>query len=175
MQTVVIVIHLLIVIALVGVVLIQRSEGGGLGIGGGSGFMTARGTKNALTRLTAILAGCFFLTSIILTILQTTSSNAPRNLLDRLGDEGDVNLVVPSLTDNLPIVPAQPSAPADVPLLDSMTPELMTAPEVPADSSNASDELMPTLPAPVESESTNTEQAPLGVEATPAEESEPAE
>lgn len=84
MQTVVIVIHLLIVIALVGVVLIQRSEGGGLGIGGGSGFMTARGTKNALTRLTAILAGCFFLTSIILTVLQAMPGSGGADILDRI-------------------------------------------------------------------------------------------
>ena len=76
MQTVLIVIHLLIVIALVGVVLIQRSEGGGLGIGGGSGFMTARGTKNALTRLTAILALCFFITSIALVVLDSVSNPA---------------------------------------------------------------------------------------------------
>jgi len=89
MQPVLIVIHLLIVIALVGVVLIQRSEGGGLGIGGGSGFMTARGTRNVLTRLTAILAGCFFLTSLVLTVLQATSSptSAP-DLLDRINELG---------------------------------------------------------------------------------------
>jgi len=88
MQTVLIVIHLLIVISLVGVVLIQRSEGGGLGIGGGSGFMTARGTRNALTRLTAILAGCFFLTSIVLTVLQATSnSTSAPDLLDRINNE----------------------------------------------------------------------------------------
>ena len=60
METIVIVIHLMIVLALVGVVLLQRSEGGGLGIGGGSGFMTARGAANALTRATAILAAAFF-------------------------------------------------------------------------------------------------------------------
>jgi len=89
MQPVLIVIHLLIVIALVGVVLIQRSEGGGLGIGGGSGFMTARGTRNALTRLTAILAGCFFLTSIVLTVLQATSSSTSTpDLLDRINGLG---------------------------------------------------------------------------------------
>ncbi len=69
MQTVLIVIHLMIVLALVGVVLIQRSEGGGLGIGGGSGFMSARGTANALTRTTAILAALFFITSLGLGIL----------------------------------------------------------------------------------------------------------
>ena len=69
MQQVVIVIHLMLVLALIGVVLLQRSEGGGLGIGGGGGFMTSRGTANVLTRATAILAGLFFATSLILSIL----------------------------------------------------------------------------------------------------------
>jgi preprotein translocase subunit SecG len=70
MHTTIIVIHLLIVLALIGVVLLQRSEGGALGIGGGGGgFMNSRGTANALTRATAILATGFFLTSLLLSIL----------------------------------------------------------------------------------------------------------
>ena len=72
MQTLVLTIHILIALALIGVVLLQRSEGGGLGIGGGGGgggFMTARGTANPLTRVTAILAACFFATSLILAIM----------------------------------------------------------------------------------------------------------
>lgn len=72
METVLIVIHLMIVVALVGVVLLQRSEGGALGIGGGGGggnFMSARGAANALTRTTAILAAAFFATSIGLGVL----------------------------------------------------------------------------------------------------------
>ena len=69
MQQVIIVIHLMLVLALIGVVLLQRSEGGGLGIGGGGGFMTSRGTANVLTRATAILAGLFFVTSLVLSIL----------------------------------------------------------------------------------------------------------
>ena len=71
MQHVIIVIHLMLVLALIGVVLLQRSEGGGLGIGGGGGggFMSSRGTTNVLTRATAILAGLFFATSLILSIL----------------------------------------------------------------------------------------------------------
>ena len=69
MQHVIIVIHLMLVLALIGSVLLQRSEGGGLGIGSSGGFMTSRGTANALTRTTAILAGCFFVTSLILSIL----------------------------------------------------------------------------------------------------------
>ena len=66
MQTVVIVIHLMIVSVLIGTVLLQKSEGGGLGMGGGAGFMSSRGTANLLTRTTAILAGLFFLTSMAL-------------------------------------------------------------------------------------------------------------
>ena len=69
MQHVVIVVHLMIVLALIGVVLLQRSEGGGLGIGSSGGFMTSRGTANVLTRATAILAGLFFVTSLTLSIL----------------------------------------------------------------------------------------------------------
>ena len=70
MQHVVIVIHLMLVLALIGVVLLQRSEGGGLGIGGsGGGFMSSRGTANMLTRATAVLAGLFFVTSLVLSIL----------------------------------------------------------------------------------------------------------
>src|SRR5919108_6220457 len=66
MQTVVIVIHLMIVAVLIGAVLLQKSEGGGLGMGGGAGFMSSRGTANLLTRTTAVLAGLFFVTSMTL-------------------------------------------------------------------------------------------------------------
>jgi preprotein translocase subunit SecG len=66
MQTVVIVIHLMIVVVLIGTVLLQKSEGGGLGMGGGAGFMSSRGTANLLTRTTAVLAVGFFLTSLLL-------------------------------------------------------------------------------------------------------------
>src|SRR5688500_5049729 len=84
METVIIVIHLLVVLALVGVVLLQRSEGGGLGVGGGSGFMTARGAANALTRTTAILATAFFITSLALSLLARYYGNDPLDILDRL-------------------------------------------------------------------------------------------
>ena len=85
MQTVIIVVHLIIVLALIGVVLLQRSEGG-LGLGGGgsggvSGFMTGRGQANALTRATAILAALFFLTSMVLAIM-THRGTAPRSIFD---------------------------------------------------------------------------------------------
>ena len=66
MQTVVIVIHLMIVSVLIGTVLLQKSEGGGLGMGGGAGFMSSRGTANLLTRTTAVLAVGYFVTSLLL-------------------------------------------------------------------------------------------------------------
>jgi preprotein translocase subunit SecG len=66
MQTVVIVIHLMVVATLIATVLLQKSEGGGLGMGGGAGFMSSRGTANLLTRVTAVLAFGFFLTSMFL-------------------------------------------------------------------------------------------------------------
>jgi preprotein translocase subunit SecG len=69
MQTVVIVIHLMIVATLIAAVLLQKSEGGGLGVGGGAGFMSSRGTANLLTRTTAVLAVGFFVTSLFLSWL----------------------------------------------------------------------------------------------------------
>ena len=102
MELVLTVVHLLIAIALVGVVLIQRSEGGGLGMGGGSsgggmgGFMTARGTANLLTRTTAILAAAFMLTSIGLAIFAGGHSQ-------RTADP---------LAGPIPTVPAAPAIPA---------------------------------------------------------------
>ncbi|UGV26527.1 preprotein translocase subunit SecG [Rhodopseudomonas boonkerdii] len=82
MQSVIIIIHLMIVAALIGVVLLQKSEGGGLGIGGGGGggFMTGRGTANLLTRTTAFLAVGFFLTSMFLSWL-ATYNRGPTSIL----------------------------------------------------------------------------------------------
>jgi preprotein translocase subunit SecG len=71
MHLVLLVVHMLIAVALVGVVLLQKSEGGALGIGGGGGggFMTGRGTANFLTRSTAMLAAAFFASSLGLTLI----------------------------------------------------------------------------------------------------------
>jgi len=102
MFTVVIVIHLLVAIALVGAVLLQRSEGGGLGMGGGGGmggFMTSRSTANLLTRATAGLAAAFFVTSMTLAIL-SGGQRKPTSILD-----------VPAATTEQPASPSEPSAP----------------------------------------------------------------
>ena len=98
MHTVIILIHLMIVLAMVGLILLQKSEGGGLGMGGGgggSGFLSSRGSTNVLTRTTAILAGLFFLTSLILSII-AGMDRKPRSILD----------------GGAPSAPSAPSSPA---------------------------------------------------------------
>ena len=102
------VVHVLIALALVGVVLLQKSEGGALGMGGGgmSGFMTGRSTANLLTRTTAILAALFFLTSIVLVML-SNATHAPRSIVD----QGGAPPTAP-LAPGAPVAPTAPAAPA---------------------------------------------------------------
>jgi preprotein translocase subunit SecG len=99
MQTVLIIVHLIIVLALIGVVLLQRSEGGGLGLGGGgggvSGFMTGRGQANALTRATAILGALFFVTSLVLTLM-ANYGRAPRSIFDGAAPSAPASQQAPS-------------------------------------------------------------------------------
>lgn len=136
MQTVLLVIYLMVVLALIGVVLIQRSEGGGLGIGGGSGFMSARGTANALTRTTAILATLFFVISLALGIMARYESR-PTDILDRIPAGNGTNQGSGgSVLDQLPgAAPAQPStAPAaSTPAAPATTPAAPATPAPAAD------------------------------------------
>ena len=70
MENVILTIHLILALLLIGVVLLQRSEGGGLGMGGGAnGAVSARGAATALTKLTWIFAIAFIITSMTLTVL----------------------------------------------------------------------------------------------------------
>jgi preprotein translocase subunit SecG len=102
------IIHVLIAIALIGVVMLQKSEGGALGMGGGgmSGFMTGRSTANLLTRTTAILGAAFFASSILLVLL-TQTTQGPRSIVD----QGSPIPTAP-LLPNLPATPGAPAAPA---------------------------------------------------------------
>ncbi|MPZ36913.1 MAG: preprotein translocase subunit SecG [Rhizobiales bacterium] len=84
MLTFIVVIHLMIVLAMCGLVLLQKSEGGGLGIGSSGGFMSSRGTTNVLTRSTAILAACFFATSLLLSVIAGWNRN-PGSILQTPG------------------------------------------------------------------------------------------
>ena len=115
MQTVLITFHLIVVVALVGVVLLQRSEGGALGIGGG-GFMTGRGQANALTRATAILGTIFFITSLALTVM-ANMGRAPKSIFDGVAPPsqsapgGSVLDQLKQIEDRQPQAPAAPAAP----------------------------------------------------------------
>ena len=105
MTTILLIIHLLIALALVGVILLQRSEGGALGIGGGGlgGLMTGRSSANLLTRTTAVLAAGFIATSLSLAIV-ASYSRAPSSILDQPVPTAPA----PPAT---PATPAEPSAP----------------------------------------------------------------
>ena len=103
MESVLIVIHLIIVVALAGSVLLQRSEGGGLGMGGqggSGGFMTGRGQANLLTRTTAILGAAFFAMSLILSIIAARGRAPSASVLEKAGQ-----------TQSAPAVPGAPAAP----------------------------------------------------------------
>jgi preprotein translocase subunit SecG len=104
MENVVLIIHLLLALSIIGLVLLQRSEGGGLGIGGGGGMgglATAGQTANVLTRATAFCAVAFFCTSLLLAVLAGTHSNTssllenidnPPGVVDTEGETGDNKL-----------------------------------------------------------------------------------
>jgi len=107
------VIHVAIAIALVGVILLQKSEGGALGMGGGgmSGFMTGRSTANLLTRTTGFLAIAFFVTSVMLVVL-SNRTGAPRSLIDQgSAPSTQETPTAPASTSPVPASPA-PTAPA---------------------------------------------------------------
>jgi preprotein translocase subunit SecG len=98
-------IHLFVTLSLIGVVLIQRSEGGGLGIGSSQGmgsFMSGRGTANLLTRTTAVLGAAFFVLSMTLALLNRGTSGPTRSILDTPA----------SSTTTAPAAPAAPTGPS---------------------------------------------------------------
>ncbi|HEY9236930.1 MAG TPA: preprotein translocase subunit SecG, partial [Phenylobacterium sp.] len=113
-------VHVLVCIALIAVVLLQRSEGGALGMGGGNaGFMTARGAGDLLTRTTWILGSIFFVLSLVLTML-AGQQRGSSSVVDRIKVQGiDMGKL------NQPAAPA-PAAPA--PTSPSDAPAPLTAP-----------------------------------------------
>ena len=98
METILLVIHALLALLLIIIVLIQRAEGGALGIGGGADGMTPRGAADALTRTTAIIASLFIITSISLTILSLRSN-------DRSLSFDDETIELPDEIEDLPELP----------------------------------------------------------------------
>lgn len=120
MTTVVLVIHIMVAIALVGTVLLQRSEGGALGIGGGGGgggFLSGRGAANVLTRTTAILAAAFFATSIALTLIAgdgRTGSSIIESVIP--GEQEAPNQPATPAVPQLPNLPSSPSPGPQAPI-----------------------------------------------------------
>jgi len=107
MLAILMVIHVFVTIALIGVVLIQRSEGGGLGIGSSQGmgaFMSGRGTANLLTRTTAVLAALFLGLSLTMAVLNRSTSVA-----------GSSILATPQMPQPAPLPAAPPAHPAPAP------------------------------------------------------------
>ena len=137
MANVLIVAYLLIVIAMIATILLQRSEGGALGIGGGGGLMTARGSANLLTRTTAILATLFFITAIGLTVLSELDRDSsgildratrlegiegPTTVLDALDamGSGEEGLAVPGADQGLAVPETEaPAAATTAPVTDT--------------------------------------------------------
>jgi preprotein translocase subunit SecG len=118
------VIHVAIAAALIGVILLQKSEGGALGMGGGgmSGFMTGRSTANLLTRTTGFLAIAFFATSVLLVVLSNRTGPS-RSLLD----QGSA-----PTTQEVPIAPAAPTPAAPAPAAPAAPASATPTPAAPA-------------------------------------------
>jgi preprotein translocase subunit SecG len=106
MSTILLIVFLIVTLALIGVILVQRSEGGGLGIGSSQGmgnFMGGRGTANLLTRTTAILGTIFFVMALALALLHRGTSQQSRSILD----------AAPPPATTAPAVPALPAVPTN--------------------------------------------------------------
>ncbi len=118
MMTVLLVLHLFVTLALIGVVLLQRSEGGGLGIGSSQGmgsFMTGRGTANLLTRSTAILATLFMVLALAMALLGRGQAQRG-SILDLPPGPAipaqPTSQLPPLTTNPAPATPAAPAQPA---------------------------------------------------------------
>ena len=127
MENVVLTIHLILALLLVGIVLLQRSEGGGLGMGGGNSVMTGRGAATALQKLTWVFAAAFIVTSMTLTYLAASKADSD-SVLDQIGVEAPAaeEGQAPAGSDLLP------PAPADAPLAPPAADAPATPPAAPA-------------------------------------------
>jgi preprotein translocase subunit SecG len=115
MILILLVIHIMVAVALIGVVLLQKSEGGALGMGGGgmAGFMTGRSTANLLTRATAVLAAAFMTTSVLLVVVHNRA-RTPASIIDQGAPARPARPTMPiaPAAPSSPVSPARPAAPA---------------------------------------------------------------
>lgn len=172
MQTVVLIIHLLLALALMGVVLLQRSEGGGLGIGGSMGPQAGRPPLTGLAKLTWMFAGAFIVTSLTLTVI-AASNSAETSVLERIGlpapaTRPDVSLPDVQLPPGAaaPLLPPAGSAPALPPATTASTlPPVVETPAAPAPASEAPAAQTPASEAPAPAQTGAAETAPTTVPA----------
>ena len=102
METILISINIILAVVLIGVILLQRSEGGGLGIGGSGDFMSGRAVGNVLSRMTAIFATIFFITSLSLALLSSSGQNS--SIIDDISSDNlpQIDLDLEEDMDDLP-------------------------------------------------------------------------
>jgi preprotein translocase subunit SecG len=115
MENVILAIHLILALLLIGVVLLQRSEGGGLGMGSAGGVVSGRSAATALGKVTWIFAGCFIATSITLTVLAARDS-ASTSVIDQIGGTAPAPVEAPAPGTQTPLTALPPAdAPAEPP------------------------------------------------------------
>ena len=161
MQNVVLTVHLIFAVLLIGVVLLQRSEGGGLGLGGGTGggVMTGRQAANALTRATWLLAAGFLVTSIALTVIAARNSGTG-SVLDRIAPADATTGTTDNTPEGLPALPEYapppgvgqpivPPAASSAPAADAPATTQPVVPAAPAAETAAPATAVPATPAPV--------------------------
>ena len=153
MQNVLLVAYLLIVLALIAVILLQRSEGGGLGMGGNAGgLMTVRGSANLLTRTTAVLAALFFATAIGLTVLSELDRGTDTILNNAVNTGPQPSTVLDALSQ------MQGDASSSAPAVDAVSSAAPTDPGL----------ALPVTPAPSEGAAPSSSAAPPPSSAAPA-------
>ena len=145
MENVILTIHLILALLLIGVVLLQRSEGGGLGMGGGGGAISARGAANALTKLTWIFAVGFIITSLTLTIL--AARDVGGSVTEQIGGSLVPQAPATPAADDLTLPPVPGDAPLAPPRPEAETPAAPATP-APAPATPAPATPAPATPAP---------------------------
>lgn len=111
MYTVLLVIHTIVVLFLIGIILIQRSDQDGMGLsGGGSQFMSGRASANFLTRTTSILATIFIISSLILGMMVAGSNK--RSVIDAINEDAPAAAAPATAGEKAPAEPAKPAVPS---------------------------------------------------------------
>jgi len=151
-------VQFIVTIAMIGTILLQRSEGGALGLGGGGGvssLMSGRGTANALSRMTVIFAAIFIATSLALAMIAKANSHGS-SIMPAAGQPGG-----PTVPGQIPVLPASPSS-APGPTVPSGTSPMAPAGAAPTTAPSVPAVPVPSAPAPATPSSAPASPAPAG-------------